>query len=121
MSHGGVFPPSRGSQYGEYAGLSVPIVRVPAVSVGRFSGAQAFGVAVGAGVGAALAAAVGASVGAGVGLAPPEQAARSAPVRARTAAKRDGVRMGDSPRVGNGCGSATGAAARAQDRRVSAG
>ena len=54
----------------------MPIVRVPAVSVARFSGAHAFGVGVGAGVGvgsgvavgAALAASVGAALGAGLGL-----------------------------------------------------
>ena len=82
------------AKYGGKAGLSVPTVSVPAVSVARFSGAQAFGVGVGAGVGAAEGAAVGAVVGAGVGVAPPEQAARTAPVRARAAAKRIVDRMG---------------------------
>ena len=70
------------------------ITRRIAVRVLRFSGAQAFGVAVGAAVGVALGAAVGVAVGAGVGVAPPEQAARTAPARPRAAAKRNGVRMG---------------------------
>ena len=89
-----MLPPSRIAKYGGKAGLSVPTVSVPAVRVGRFSGAQAFGVAVGAAVGAALGAAVGDAVGAGVGVAPPEQAASRAPVRASAAAKRNVDRMG---------------------------
>ena len=72
----------------------MPIVSVTAVTVARFYGAQAFGVGVGASVGAADGASVGAAVGAGVGVAPPEQAAKTTPARARAAAKRNVGRMG---------------------------
>jgi hypothetical protein len=48
VSQGGVFPPSFGRKYGEYAGLSVPIVSLPDVLVWRFSFAQALAVALGA-------------------------------------------------------------------------
>ena len=48
--------------------MSAPIVRVPAVSVDRFSGAQAFGVGVGTGVGVGASVGVGAAVGVGSGV-----------------------------------------------------
>src|SRR5689334_2036339 len=74
---------SLGWKNGGYAGLSAPIVSLPAVLSASLSGAQASADGDGASVGAAVGAAVGATVGVGVAVPPLEHAAASTATRAR--------------------------------------